>query len=205
MAELDSRRMISEPEADHCWMDLSDQSQEVSEGFDLSSALEEGLPPGLESCGEVVFEKTGSMEEIIRELQENGYSPLVFPNFNYELGVACFTASLIDEAIEQFRIALETGQNPLESIRYLALCYREKGLLEEERSDSDPMEASLPSPGRPYPEKDGVGEGFAQENLAESDEGEVFAIDTLSLADLEIQKRLAPYRDCLKFPQIPSV
>jgi len=205
MLELDSRRMIPEPAADHSWMDLPDQTREEPEGFDLSSALEENLPPGIESCGEVVFEKTGSMEEIIRELQENGYSLLVFPNFNYELGVACFSASLIDEAIEQFRIALETDQNPMESIRYLALCYREKGLLEEGRGDSDSMEGPFPSPGRPNPTKEEAEENFSRENLAESAEGEVFAVDSLSLADLEIQKRLAPYRDCIKFPQMPSV
>ncbi len=202
MYELDSRRMIPDPAEDPSWMDLPDPTKALG-GFDLGAALEEDLPSALENGGEVVFEKAGSMEDIIRELQENGYSPMVFPNFNYELGVACFTASLFDEAIEQFRIALQTEQNPMESIRYLALCYREKGLFEEALRYSDSMEEPLSLPDRADAAKGERDEIGLQSSSIESEEGEIFAIDTLSLADLEIQKRLAPYRDCLKFPQGP--
>jgi len=39
----------------------------------------------------------------------------------------------IDEAIEQFQVALEKRQNPFESAQSLSWCYKEKGWWEEAR------------------------------------------------------------------------
>lgn len=203
MLGLDTQGTSPERTSDHSWMDLPEEVKGAI-GFDLGGALEASLPLERDGYGEVVFEKIGSFDDIVRELKENGYSPLVFPNFNYELGAACMEVSLIDEAIEQFKIALETGQNPAQTTRCLAQCYREKGLLDEAQRHFDQIQdlgeepEALQFESRP---SDLSSEVVAAESAAE----EVYAVDTISLLDLEIQKRLAPYGSCLKFPQGYSV
>lgn len=203
MLELNYGRISHEGITSDSWLDLPEE-RTYDTAFDLGAALEAPMALETSTHGEVLFEKTGSMEEILKELAENGYSPLVFPNFNYELGLACLKLSLIDEAIAQLEIAVETGQNPGPASHYLAVCYKEKGLLDEAQKFFDQAQdlGGLPEED---PFESGSEGFFAGEDEREMDDTEVFSVDTLSLADLEIQKRLAPYRSCLKLPQGYSV
>jgi tetratricopeptide (TPR) repeat protein len=69
----------------------------------------------------------------MKELQDVGGTSRVYPNFNFQMGVACREMGFHDDAIEQFQIAMEKGQNPLEAAHFMGLCYREKGWWEEAR------------------------------------------------------------------------
>ena len=49
------------------------------------------------------------------------------------MGVACREMGLINEAIEQFNMALETGQKPFDAAQLLGLCFLEVGRPQEAR------------------------------------------------------------------------
>ncbi len=102
--------------------------------FDLNAELELEDPTELKDFeGISDLEKIYGFEEIFQELKEHSGPSSVDPNFNYNMGVACREMEFIDDAIEQFQIALEKGQCPYEAANLLGICYKEKGRFEEAR------------------------------------------------------------------------
>ncbi len=100
--------------------------------FDLESVLESAEPPQMGDFKEIsTREKIYGFEEIFKELKETSGPSAVDPNFNYNLGVASREMGFLDDAIEQFQIALEKGQNPFDTANMLGLCYKEKGQWNE--------------------------------------------------------------------------
>ena len=62
---------------------------------------------------------------LFKELKKMKISTEAYPQFNFHMGAACREMGLIDEAIEQFKVALEKGQNPLgaaHSLDTITLC-----------------------------------------------------------------------------------
>lgn len=96
--------------------------------FDLSTELETSSPLELEHGKEISSGKSYGFEDILKELKKSALPDQVYPNLNYHLGLACSEMGLPDEAIDQFQIAIERGQNPLESARKLGTCFAGKGL-----------------------------------------------------------------------------
>jgi tetratricopeptide (TPR) repeat protein len=108
--------------------------REISKGdyFDLGAELETSEPTEITDYKEIAtLEKIYGFEEIFKELKETSGPSAVDPNFNYNMGVASREMGFWDDAIEQFQIALESGQNPFEAANMLGLCYKEKGMLDE--------------------------------------------------------------------------
>jgi len=100
--------------------------------FDLGAVLESAEPePMAEFKGVSTSEKIYGFEEIFKELKETSGPSAVDPNFNYNLGVASREMGFLDDAIEQFLIALEKEQNPFEAANMLGLCYKEKGMWDQ--------------------------------------------------------------------------
>jgi tetratricopeptide (TPR) repeat protein len=100
--------------------------------FDLGAVLESAEPPEMADSKEIsTMEKIYGFEEIFKELKETSGPSAVDPNFNYNLGVASREMGFLDDAIEQFQIALAKEQNPFESANMLGLCYKEKGQWNE--------------------------------------------------------------------------
>lgn len=100
--------------------------------FDLGAVLESAEPPEMTDFKEIsTMEKIYGFEEIFKELKETSGPSAVDPNFNYNLGVASREMGFLDDAIEQFQIALVKEQNPFESANMLGLCYKEKGQWNE--------------------------------------------------------------------------
>ncbi len=52
-------------------------------------------------------------------------------NSNYSLGLARLESGLIDDAVQQFQIAYEKGDNQFEAARLLGLCFKEKAMWTE--------------------------------------------------------------------------
>jgi tetratricopeptide (TPR) repeat protein len=107
--------------------------KEISGGdyFDLGAELEDLEPAEIKDYKEIAtLEKIYGFEEIFKELKETSGPSAVDPNFNYNMGVASREMGFIDDAIEQFQLALEGGQNPFEAANMLGLCYKEKGSLD---------------------------------------------------------------------------
>jgi tetratricopeptide (TPR) repeat protein len=102
------------------------------EFFDLGAMLESvGSPPmtGFKEISQA--EKVYGFEEIFKELKETSGPSAVDPNFNYNLGVASRELGFLEDAIEQFQIALEKSQNAFEAATLLGLCFKEKGQWSE--------------------------------------------------------------------------
>jgi len=90
-----------------------------------------GSPPMTESKEISQGEKVYGFEEIFKELKETSGPSAVDPNFNYNLGVASRELGFLEDAIEQFQIALEKNQNAFEAATLMGLCYKEKGQWSE--------------------------------------------------------------------------
>jgi len=106
--------------------------EKKSDFFDLGAMLESAEAPQGSGLKEIApMEKIYGFEEIFKELKENSGPSAVDPNFNYNLGVASREMGFTDDAIEQFRIALEKDQNPFEAANMLGLCYKEKEQWDE--------------------------------------------------------------------------
>ena len=101
--------------------------------FDLGAELETHQPLEAKGFSRITAEKTYEFNDIFTELKRTDKGSTEFPNFNYHMGVACRQMGHIDEAIEQFRLALEKGQNPCETAHLLGRCFWDKGLREEAR------------------------------------------------------------------------
>ncbi len=117
-------------------LDLEIPTSETSKSFfDLCGELQKKAPRNkhLKIAKEICTEKIFGFDEILKELQDVGGTSRVYPNFNFQMGVACREMGFYEEAIEQFKVAMEKGQNPLEAAHFMGLCYREKGWWEEAR------------------------------------------------------------------------
>jgi tetratricopeptide (TPR) repeat protein len=102
------------------------------EFFDLGAMLESGASPPMTDSKEISrVEKVYGFEEIFKELKETGGPSAVDPNFNYNLGVASRELGFLEDAIEQFQVALEKNQNPFEAATLMGLCHKEKGQWSE--------------------------------------------------------------------------
>ena len=103
--------------------------------FDLCAELQKKPPKMkyLKLAKEICTEKLFGFDEILKELQDVGGTSRVYPNFNFQMGVACREMGFLDEAIEQFQVAMEKGQESLDAAHLMGLCYREKGWWEEAR------------------------------------------------------------------------
>jgi len=143
MADLDPRKMPKEKKVQIFKEALNFQEEE--EGpievyeeekkaafFDLHAELEKGPMVEFKGVKEVATEeKIFGFDDILQEIKETFGPSRVYPTFNYNMGVAYQEMGSLDEAIEQFKIAVETNQNPFESTRLLGLCYKEKNMLDE--------------------------------------------------------------------------
>jgi tetratricopeptide (TPR) repeat protein len=102
--------------------------------FDLGAELEVSEPPEYKDFEEVKGQNFfHGFEEILKELKGMNISSKNYPNFNYNMGVACKEMGFTDEAIEQFHIALEEAQRPFEAAYLLGLCLLDKGQKNEAR------------------------------------------------------------------------
>lgn len=102
--------------------------------FDLSAELDKDEPVELKDFKEISsLEKVYGVEEIFNELKETAGPSLAFPDFNYHMGVACKEMGFFDEAVNQFKIAIDQEQNPFEAASLLGLCFKEKNMLEDAR------------------------------------------------------------------------
>lgn len=119
------------------------KKKEVS--FDLGAELEAAGPTEIQSVKEIsTSEKISGVDEIFKELKETSGPSTVDPHFNYNMGVACRELGRLDDAIEQFQIALNQGQSPFEAANMLALCFKEKGMWDQARQA---FEKALKVPG----------------------------------------------------------
>ena len=101
--------------------------------FDLDSALEKNEPIGLMGFKEISLDKIYGFEEILKELKDLAGPSKAYPNFNYHMGIACREMGFIDEAIEQFQISVEQGQNPFNAATLLGICFMDKEYFEKAR------------------------------------------------------------------------
>jgi tetratricopeptide (TPR) repeat protein len=101
--------------------------------FDLGAELETHQPMEVKGFSKITAEKIYGFNDIFKELKRTDTPSTEFPDFNFHMGVACRQMGYIDEAIEQFRLALEKGQNPCEAAHLLGRCFWDKGLREEAR------------------------------------------------------------------------
>ena len=101
--------------------------------FDLGAELATNQPMEVKGFSKITAEKIYGFNEIFKELKRTNIPSTAFPDFNYHMGVACRQMGCIDEAIEQFKIALEKGQNPCGATHLLGRCFWDKGLWEEAR------------------------------------------------------------------------
>jgi len=107
------------------------EEKEVS--FDLSAHLEFIQPPECEEIKENTVKKSYGFQEIIKELKRIDAPSNAYPDFNYNMGVACREMGLIDEAIEQFKFAQQAGQKPFDAAQLLGLCFLDKKRPQEAR------------------------------------------------------------------------
>jgi tetratricopeptide (TPR) repeat protein len=121
--------------------------QAKPEFFDLGAMLESaGSPPMADSKEISQGERVYGFEEIFKELKETSGPSAVDPNFNYNLGVASRELGFLEDAIEQFQIALEKNQNAFEAATLMGLCYKEKGQWSEA---AQALQKALHIPGIP--------------------------------------------------------
>jgi tetratricopeptide (TPR) repeat protein len=99
--------------------------------FDLGAQLGEGAPPEGFGAKEVTTQKMSGFDEILKELKETSGPSPAYPQFNYQMGIACREMGFFDDAIEQFKIAYKKGQSSFEALHMLGLCYKDKGIWEE--------------------------------------------------------------------------
>jgi len=110
------------------------REKEASSFFDLAQTLEADSPVELEEPRSVNLEETCKSEKFIEEMEKTGNAEKLYPNYNYQIGLVCKEMGLIDEAIKQFRRALEMRQKPIEAGKVLDRCLKEKELQENFKS-----------------------------------------------------------------------
>ena len=114
--------------------------------FDLGAELEVNQPVEEKGFSKITTGKIHGFKEILKELKTTHIPSTAFPDFNYHMGVACKQMGCIDEAIEQFKIALLKGENPCGAAHLLGRCFWDKGLREEARRS---FESALQAEGIP--------------------------------------------------------
>jgi tetratricopeptide (TPR) repeat protein len=113
--------------------------------FDLGAELETDGSAEIGGPKEIfTSDEVSGAGDIFKELKETAGPSVVDPHFNYSMGVACREMGFLDDAIEQFQMAMSLGQNPFESASMLAFCFREKGMLDEARQN---LQKALKMPG----------------------------------------------------------
>jgi tetratricopeptide (TPR) repeat protein len=126
---------------------LDGKEKKSDRGFDLRAELVSEEPLELKGVNEISTDKLFGFEEIFKELQETVIPNEVYPDFNYQMGLACREMGFNDGAIEQLQMALENGQKPIESAKLLSKCFREKGWFHEaEKYFATAMEMENNSP-----------------------------------------------------------
>jgi tetratricopeptide (TPR) repeat protein len=126
----------SEPKeagAGNILQELPPDGEKKKGAFDLGANLATNPPTEAKGFSKITHEKIYGFEEILKELKKSKISSTTYPDFNFHLGVACQEMGFIDEAIGQFQIALEKGQNPCQAAQFLGRCFRDKGLWKEAR------------------------------------------------------------------------
>ena len=99
--------------------------------FDLGAVLGAGRSAEAVEAKEVSTQKGSGFEDILKELKEISGPSTAYPQFNYQMGMACREMGFFDDAIEQFKIAHKKGQSSFEALHMLGLCYKDKGIWEE--------------------------------------------------------------------------
>lgn len=99
--------------------------------FDLGAVLGAGRSAEAVEAKEVLTQKGSGFEDILKELKEISGPSTAYPQFNYQMGMACREMGFFDDAIEQFKIAHKKGQSSFEALHMLGLCYKDKGIWEE--------------------------------------------------------------------------
>jgi tetratricopeptide (TPR) repeat protein len=100
---------------------------EKEEFFDLGAELETRKSIEFKGSKEISMEKIFGFDEILKELKRTVAPGEIYPNLNYHMGLASLEMGFIDEAIVQFQMAIERGQNPFEAARLLDTCFTKKG------------------------------------------------------------------------------
>jgi tetratricopeptide (TPR) repeat protein len=108
-----------------------DPRAEKEEFFDLGAELETRKSIEFKGSKEISMEKIFGFDEILKELKRTVAPGENYPNLNYHIGLASLEMGFIDEAIVQFQMAIERGQNPFEAARLLDTCFTKKGLERE--------------------------------------------------------------------------
>jgi tetratricopeptide (TPR) repeat protein len=108
--------------------------KETSSFFDLAEILEENGPVGLEKFKSVTLEEGYKSGGVVEELEKATNTERLYPNYHYQMGLVCREMGMIDEAIKQFRRALEMGQKPIEADKLLEQCFKDKQRLEDRKS-----------------------------------------------------------------------
>ena len=103
---------------------------EKEEFFDLGVELENSSPIEIAGGKEISGEKNYGFDAILRELKKSAPPDTVYPNLHYHMGLACSEMGFRNEAIEQFQMAIEKGQNPFEAARLLDTIFAEEASWE---------------------------------------------------------------------------
>lgn len=119
--------------------------------FDLGAELGGERTAEVGGPKEVSTRKMSGFDDILKELKEISGPSTAYPQFNYQMGLACREMGFLDDAIEQFKIAYKKGQSSFEALHLLGLCYKSKGVWEEalgffekaEKAKGIPPEKSL--------------------------------------------------------------
>ncbi len=128
---LSASKMASMTKAAKGEASPEETEEKKKNAFDLRAELETSGSVEWNDLKEISTDKLFGFEEIFKELQETVIPKDVYPDFNYHLGVACREMGFNDGAIEQFQIAFENNQHPIEAAKMLSKCFREKGWFQE--------------------------------------------------------------------------
>jgi len=90
--------------------------------FDLAREMESGGAVNLDGPKSVRMDEDFGSEDIIKEIIKDVDVEKIYPNINYQMGFAYKELGSIDEALGQFRIALEKNQKPIESAKLMDFC-----------------------------------------------------------------------------------
>jgi len=100
--------------------------------FDFKAQLEMAEQEGEVDVKEVSTQgKVYGFDDLLKELKETTGPSAVYPFFNYQMGVASREMGFLEDAVEQFKIAVEKGQNPFEAQKMLGICYKELSRWDE--------------------------------------------------------------------------
>ncbi len=92
---------------------------EEEELFDLRTELDNSMPMDIRGAKDISTEKIYGFDAILKELKKSALPDKVYPNLHYHMGSACLEMGFRNEAIAQFQMAIEKGQNPFEAARLL--------------------------------------------------------------------------------------